>query len=146
MNKKDAPGAVQLKLELISWRTMSDEKFIDVKRIIASKNPKALKWMPGFLVRYLKRILHQEEINDFIARHKDKRNIEFCEAVIDEFNIDVVVKNLEHIPENGKVVLVMNHPLGGMDAMILVAALKSRRTDIKFIVNDILMNLDNMKY
>ncbi len=124
---------------------MSDEKFIDVKRIIASKNPKALKWMPGFLIRYLKRILHQEEINDFIARHKDKRNIEFCEAVIDEFNIDVVVKNLEHIPETGKVVLVMNHPLGGMDATILVAALKSRRTDLKFIVNDILMNLDNLK-
>jgi len=124
---------------------MGKDKFIDVERIIASKNPKALKWMPGFIVRYLKRILHQKDINSFIQRHKDKHNVDFCDAVIDEFNIDVSVKNLKNIPSSGKVVLVMNHPLGGMDAMILVAALQSRRTDFKFIVNDILMNLDNLK-
>lgn len=124
---------------------MKNDKFIDVERIIASKNPKTLKWMPGFVIRYLKRILHQEEINEFIHRNHDKYNAEFCEEVVKNFNIDVEVKNLERIPKEGKIVIVMNHPLGGMDAMILVTALKERRTDLKFIVNDILMNLENLK-
>lgn len=123
---------------------MKDEKFIDVERIIASKNPKVLKWTPGFVVRYLKRILHQQEINDFLARHKGKKNIAFCEAVVDEFNIAIDLRHPERIPEKGKIVIAMNHPLGGMDAMILIAALKDRRTDLRFIVNDILMNLDNL--
>lgn len=123
---------------------MKDEKFIDVERIIASKNPKVLKWTPGFVVRYLKRILHQQEINDFLARHKGKKNIAFCEAVLDEFNIEVDLRHPERIPEKGKIVIAMNHPLGGMDAMILIAALKDRRRDLRFIVNDILMNLDNL--
>ena len=38
----------------------------------------------------------------------------------------------------------MNHPLGGMDAMALVSALKGHREDLKFIVNDILLHLKNL--
>ena len=124
---------------------MKEDKFIDIEKVIASKNPKALKWTPGFVIRYLKRILHQKEINDFLVIHKDKRNAEFCKEVVDYFNIKIEVKHLERIPKNGKIVLAMNHPLGGMDAMILVSALQGHRDDLKFIVNDILMNLDNLK-
>jgi putative hemolysin len=124
---------------------MSKDKFIDVERLLKSKNPKAAKWIPGFIVRYLKRIVHQKEINSFLEEHKDKKNEEFCQAVVDDFNLTIEVKNLERIPEHGKVVFAMNHPLGGMDAMILVTALKDKRKDLKFIVNDILMNLENLK-
>lgn len=121
-----------------------DEKFIDIEKLIASKNPKAIKWTPGFVIRYLKRILHQKEVNEFLYRSKDKKNIEFCEEVVKFMNITIDVKNIDRIPENGKIVLAMNHPLGGMDAMILVDALKTKRKDLKFIVNDILMNLENL--
>lgn len=121
-----------------------DEKFIDIEKLIASKNPKVLKWTPRFVLRYLKRILHQKEVNDFLYSARDKKNIEFCEEVVKFMNITIEVKNIERIPENGKIVLAMNHPLGGMDAMILVDALKNKRTDLKFIVNDILMNLENL--
>lgn len=124
---------------------MSKDRFIDVEKIIASKNPRALKRMPRFIIRYLKYILHQEEINDFIEEHEDLKNAEWCQEVVDYFNITINVKHLERIPTEGKIVLAMNHPLGGMDAMILVSALKDRRKDLKFIVNDLLMNLENMR-
>ena len=42
---------------------MEEGKIIDVKRLIASKSPRLAKWLPGFVMRYLKRILHEEEIN-----------------------------------------------------------------------------------
>jgi len=123
---------------------MKQDKFIDVEKIIADKNPKALKWMPGFVLRYLKKIIHERDINDFLAKNTDKKNTEFCHEVVDYLNISIEVENIERIPKEGRICLVMNHPLGGMDAIILVAALDGHRDDLKFIVNDILMNLKNL--
>ena len=124
---------------------MKEEKFINVEKLIASKSPKVLKWMPKFILRYLRRIVHEDEVNDFINNNRDKKNIEWCEAVVEFMQIELEVINLEKIPREGKIVIAMNHPLGGMDAMILVSALKGHREDLKFIVNDLLMNLDGMR-
>lgn len=124
---------------------MAEDKFIDIEKLIASKNAKVLKWTPKFIIRYLKRILHQKEINDFIIEHKDKKNHEWCQEVVNYFNIKIEVQGLEYLPKTGKIVIAMNHPLGGMDAMILVTALKNHRPDLMFIVNDLLMNLEAMR-
>ena len=123
---------------------MENENFIDVRKLIKSKNPAAYRWIPGFIFRYLERILHQKEINKFIIDNKDNYNIEFCEQVIKLLDVNIEFIGLENIPKTGKIVLTMNHPLGGMDAMALVSALKGHREDLKFIVNDILLNLKNL--
>ncbi|GAB5418096.1 MAG: 1-acyl-sn-glycerol-3-phosphate acyltransferase [Crocinitomicaceae bacterium] len=124
---------------------MNDKAFIDIEKLIASKNPKLLKRMPRAIIRYLKYILHQQEINAFIEDHQHLKNAEWCQAVVDYLDITYHVKHLDRIPKDGKIVLAMNHPLGGMDAMILVSALQNHRKDLKFIVNDLLMNLEQMK-
>ena len=124
---------------------MSKPKFIDIERVIKEKNPRLINWLPRFLLRYLKKIIHEEEINSFLEKNKDLVNQEFCQAVVDYFNINIEVDNLDGVPKEGKIVIAMNHPLGGMDAMILVTALQNHRKDLKFIVNDILMNLTNLK-
>ena len=123
---------------------MKEEKFIDVEKLIASKSKKALKRTPRFLIRYLKKILHQKEINEFIRDNKDKKNVEWCHAGVKYMNMTFNVKNIDKIPKNGKIVIAMNHPLGGMDAIILISALDGHRNDLKFIVNDLLMSLDNI--
>lgn len=123
---------------------MEIEKFIDVKKIIKDKNPTVYRWMPGFVIRYVERILHQKEINKFIIDNKDNYNIDFCIEVVKLLKVKVDFIGLEKIPKKGKIVLVMNHPLGGMDAMALAAGLKDHREDLKFIVNDILLNLKNL--
>ena len=124
---------------------MDADKFIDIEKLIASKNPKALKWTPRFVLKYLKRIIHQDKINNFIEANKDKEGTEWCDAAREYMNITVSIINKENIPIKGKVVLAMNHPLGGMDAIMLVAALKGHREDLKFIVNDLLMNIASMQ-
>ncbi|TNE54533.1 MAG: glycerol acyltransferase [Bacteroidetes bacterium] len=124
---------------------MKKEKFIDIRRLIASKNPRLLKWIPGFVIRYLKRILHQDEINDFLDTHGDLNGQEFCTEIMKYFDIKVEVEGIERIPKEGGVTLAMNHPLGGMDAIALVHALRGHREDIQFIVNDLLMNLEPLK-
>lgn len=122
---------------------MEENDFINVRRLIASKNPRLIKWIPGFIIRYVERIVHQEEINTFLREH-DSVNQQFCTDVVNYLNITYEFRGLENIPKSGKCVLAMNHPLGGMDALILVDALKEHRTDIKFIVNDLLMNLQRL--
>ncbi len=123
---------------------MGEAKFIDLEKVISEKNPSVLKWLPGFVLNYLKNIIHEDEINNFLELHKDKHDEEFCQAVVDYMNLTIEVVGLEKIPTDERIVLVMNHPLGGMDAMILITALNGQRNDLKFIVNDILMNLTNM--
>lgn len=122
-----------------------DDKFIDVEKLIESKNPKLLKRTPQFFINYLKRKIHEDEINEFMRTHQDVKGYEFSKDVIDYFNIKVDVQGLENLPKKGGVILTLNHPLGGMDAMAFITEVYPYRQDFKFIVNDILMHLDNLK-
>ncbi|MBU2018695.1 MAG: 1-acyl-sn-glycerol-3-phosphate acyltransferase [Bacteroidetes bacterium] len=120
------------------------DKIIDVQKLIESKNPRLLKFLPGFVVKYLERILHQKDINTFLNQNKDKHDEDFCDAVMEYLQIKVIIENPENIPKEGKLVFAMNHPLGGMDAIALVSGLRSHKTGLKFIVNDLLLFLKNM--
>tara|TARA_B100000508_G_scaffold55003_2_gene42625 strand:+ start:26803 stop:27621 length:819 start_codon:yes stop_codon:yes gene_type:complete len=120
-------------------------KMIDVKKVIHDKNPKLLKRLPRFIVSYLQKILHEKDVNEFIYEHRNDSPIEFCLSVMKKFNITVKSEGLEHIPKEGGAVLAINHPLGGMDAMALVTVLHEIRPDIKFVVNDVLMHLENLR-
>lgn len=121
------------------------KKFIDIEEVIKSKNPVLLKWLPGFILNYLKRIIHQDEINDFIDQHGHKKEFNFVDAIIHSFHIHVKVEGLENIPRTGGFIVASNHPLGGMDAIALLQAIGQKRQDIKFIVNDILLQLKNLE-
>ncbi len=125
---------------------MSEQKkIIDVKQVIHEKNPKLLKFLPGFIVRYLQRILHENDVNQFISDHRNDSPIEFCLSVMKKFNIDLDYEGLENVPAEGGAIITMNHPLGGMDAMALVAVVHKKRPDLKFVVNDVLMHLENLQ-
>lgn len=121
------------------------EKFIDVDKILKEKNPKLAKWLPGFVIRYLKRVLHQNEINQILNDKKGLNGIEFSKAILSDFNITVKAVGIENIPKKGGVILASNHPLGGMDALALIQEISKVRTDFKFVVNDVLMNLKNLE-
>ena len=123
---------------------MEKKKTIDLRRLIASKNEKLLRWMPGFVLRYLERVIHQDEINTLLEKAGELKDAEFSDAVMEEFNITISSSGLENIPKTGPLIIVLNHPLGGMDALALISLLKNHRPDLRFIVNDILMNLENL--
>lgn len=123
---------------------MSEVTKIDIEALIGSKNPRLLKWLPGFVLRYLKKKLHQDQINAFLAENGHLRDHEFCQAVISFFNIEVVVSGLENIPKDGGVILALNHPLGGMDGVALIDVLKETRPDVALIVNDLLLNIKQL--
>jgi len=121
------------------------KKIIDIEKVIRDKNPRLLNWMPGFLLKYIKKITHESEINKDMYELRNKKNEVFCAAVIEKFNIDVKSQGIENIPKEGGCLFVCNHPLGGMDAMAIVREMYHIRPDMKFIVNDVLLNIENVK-
>lgn len=123
---------------------MKKVKQIDLEEVIRSKNPGLLKVLPGFVLRYIKNIVHQDEFNDFLRRTKDVYAHDFVGAALKNFQINVISEGLENIPEKGGCIVVCNHPLGGIDGIAVMNEVGKRRGDIKAMVNDILMNLENL--
>nr|WP_320117254.1 1-acyl-sn-glycerol-3-phosphate acyltransferase [uncultured Marinifilum sp.] len=117
---------------------------IDIEKVIASKSKKMAKLLPGFILRYLKRIIHQEELNDFLSKNYQKQGIEFADSVLAELDINFKIEGLENIDKNGRYLFASNHPLGGPDGIILISIFGKEFNKIKFLVNDILMNIKNL--
>lgn len=120
-------------------------KLIDIKGLIASKNPRLLKIFPVCLLRYIKRVIHQDELNAAIDRLKDKSGLEFIDEILKEFNANIVAVGKENIPATDKVIVASNHPLGGLDGLALMQVVGSVRKDIVFPVNDLLLNVPNLR-
>jgi putative hemolysin len=119
--------------------------FLNIERIIASKNPRLPRLIPGFLIRYLKRIIHQDVLNAAIWRNRDKTGIAFAGAILKDFGIGVEVKGIDRLPRTGRQIIVSNHPLGGIDGMALINEVGQVRPDVVFPVNDLLMNVPGLQ-
>lgn len=120
------------------------KKFIDIDKVFDDKNPNLKKYIPKFLINYLKKITHQEEINEFMATNDHIHGVEYAEKIIANFESGYEIVGGENIPKDGRYVFVANHPLGGLDGVIFVAAVGKYFQNLKFPVNDILMNIKNL--
>ena len=118
---------------------------VDVEQAIASKNKKLAKWTPRFIIRWIEKLIHQDEINIFLAKHEHDSAIDFAKFGLEEFaKASITVNNEENIPKTGRYILVSNHPLGAIDGLALISLMGKYRTDIKFPVNDLLLAIKPM--
>ncbi|MDY0098636.1 MAG: 1-acyl-sn-glycerol-3-phosphate acyltransferase [Bacteroidales bacterium] len=117
---------------------------IDVEKVLSSKNPALGKVIPRFVISYLKKIVHQNEINELLETHGHLRDAEFAGAVIKFLKINYSVFGSENIPSEGRYIFASNHPLGGLDGLVFIYELSKYYSNIKFPVNDILMNITNL--
>lgn len=120
-------------------------KFISLEKIIASKNKTLYKLIPKFLLSWLKKLIHLDEINYIIYKHRDKFGVDFANAVLDELQIKLQVVNPENVPVEGRPLVVANHPVGSIDGMALISVIGEKRKDVLFPVNDILCQLPGLK-
>jgi len=123
---------------------LEKEKFIDIDKVIASKSVKLQKALPRFIVKYLKRIIHQDEINDILEKHGHKQGVEFIDEVLKLMQVTYTVEGLDNLDSNGRYLFASNHPLGGLDGMILIHTLGQKYPEVKFPVNDLLMHIPQL--
>jgi putative hemolysin len=122
----------------------ANKKIIDVEDVIRSKNPTLLKVLPRFVLSYIKRIVHEDQINEFLLQHGEKRSFAFVDAIVSNFDVKIITKGEENIIDAGGCIFAANHPIGGLDGIALIQAIGRHRHDLRFIVNDILLQLKNL--
>ena len=114
----------------------------DIRAILREKAPKA--HVPGFLIRYLERIVHVKQMNAFLRKYPDLEGYDFIRRVLDEeLCCTAAIEGIENIPTDGKpVIFASNHPLGGLDGMIIAQMIhdsRQEKRELKVIVNELLM-------
>lgn len=124
------------------------EKTIDIDKILESKMGARKKYVPRPLVSWLKHIVHQDEVNDFLWRSKDKTGVEWLEECVSYLDMTLKIHGAEKLPatDDGRLyTFVSNHPLGGQDGVAL-GAIIGRHYDgrFRYLVNDLLMNLPGL--
>ena len=130
----------------MSKQPMSEKMLIDIDAILASKAGKKARYVPRFLVSYLKKIAHQEELNGFLENEQDRYGVEFIEDFFRFFDNSFEVEGMENLPSEGWHTFVSNHPLGAIDGMGLGMILGRHYDEkIKYLVNDLLMNIPQLK-
>jgi len=76
--------------------------------------------LPRFVLNYLKRIVHQDDLNEIVVNNHNLYGLDFLEACLKGFGVKIVFHGLENIPAEGRWIVAANHPLGGLDGMALM--------------------------
>lgn len=127
---------------------MSESFKIDIEEILAKKAGRKAKYIPQFVKSWLKKIVHQEEVNGFLADVGDKKGVPWLQEAMRFLDTTVVLRNEHNLPNTlseKRYTFVSNHPLGGIDGVALGALLGERyEGKIRYLVNDLLMNLPGL--
>lgn len=119
---------------------------INIDQLIQEKLGKKL---PKFLVRLLEKLIHQDELNQFLATEgKDKVGLEFVEASLKFLDIRIRIIGEENLQINdgSKLCFVSNHPLGGIDGLTLLKVVGERcNGNVKVILNSFLAALPGLE-
>ena len=124
------------------------EKTINIDKILHDKMGDKAKFVPRPLVSWLKRILHQDEVNRYLWESRHLTGTEWLEECVRYLDMTLEVVGSENLPDkdDGRLyTFVSNHPLGGADGVAL-GSIIGRHYDSKYryLVNDILMNLPGL--
>lgn len=123
-------------------------KTVDIDKILKDKMGAKAKFVPSFLVSWLKRLVHQDQVNAFLWESREKTGTEWLEECVRYLDMTLIVEGKENLPDpsDGRLyTFVSNHPLGGEDGVAL-GAIIGRHYDSRFryLVNDLLMNLPGL--
>ena len=119
-------------------------QILDIEKVILSKAGNKGKRIPKFLIRWFEKFMHLEFINGYLK--EGYVGVEFCEKSLEYLGVELEVNGLENLPTDGrKFTFVSNHPLGAIDGVTLGAVI-GREYDgkVKYLMNDLLMNLKGM--
>ena len=127
----------------------STVKTIDLEGILRSKMGNKARYVPRFLVAWLRRLIHEDEVNAFLDEHRGQEGTEWLEECVKYLDMRLTIEGKENLPDkdDGKrYIFVSNHPLGGQDGVCL-GSIIGRHYDGKFryLVNDLLMFLPGLR-
>lgn len=130
MNEKDTPDVLQL----------------DVNAVIKDRLPKQYKYIPRGMIKWMAKTICQEEMNELLRNNAGCRGADFCHGVLRDLEITYTVDGEENLPKYKRAIFISNHPLGGLDGIVLMDYIASvYGKEFKFLVNDLLMAIEPLR-
>ncbi len=124
------------------------EKTIDIEKILKGKMGPKAKWVPGFVVSWLRRIAHEDTVNGFLWESRHLKGTPWLEACMRHLDTTIEVEGMENLPAKDdprRYTFVSNHPMGGIDGVALGSVIGKHYDDnFRYLVNDLLMNLPGL--
>ena len=118
---------------------------IVLKDLVAEKNSRLARRIPGFLYGWMNRLLHIRELNEIIFRYGDKKGIEFITSSLGYFDVSFNFQGTENLPKEGSYIIASNHPLGGFDGLILTYGVTRFLGPSLFLARDELTKIPPLK-
>ena len=120
---------------------------VSAKEIAKVINFEKYGFLGTFVGWILLKVLRISRLNRIYNKHKDKKDITFLNAILDEVQIqfEIPQEDLKRIPKEGAFISVSNHPLGGIDGILLLKLLAEKRPDYKIIANFLLHKIEPLK-
>jgi len=118
---------------------------VDVAEIIRAKSPKLAKKMPRFVINLLRRLVHEKDVNEILAKADGATGIDFVNIGVESLELKRQVSGMENIPTEGRFIFVANHPLGGLESLVMMQTIDEKFSDFMFVVNDLLMALEPLR-
>lgn len=114
---------------------------VDLEKVIADKNPSLARLLPRFVIAYLKRTVHQDDVNRILHSYSHLPPVQFIRASLQDMRISYSSVGIGELDPAGRYLFAGNHPFGGMDGLMLLDELDRYFGPSRIIVNDLLMNV-----
>ena len=116
---------------------------VSAKEIAQAIKVDKLGFLGTFIGWVLLKVTRISTINKIYNKHKEKKDLDFFNALLNEFqvNFEIPKSDLKRIPKDGAFITISNHPLGGIDGVLLLKLLLEQRSDYKIIANFLLQKV-----
>lgn len=118
---------------------------LDLDAILKARLAPSRRWLlPRPITKALESTICQKELNRLLREAYPARGSEFSRRILDILGINVEVEGLDSLDPSRPYIFASNHPLGGLDGITLIAVLGEKYGDgnVRFLVNDLLMNVE----
>lgn len=126
-----------------------EHKTIDIDNILQSKMGGKARFVPRFVVNWLRRMVHEDQVNDFLWKHRDIEGVPWLDECVKYLKMHITIEGQENFPDknDGKLyTFVSNHPLGGEDGVALGSIIGHQYDGrFRYLVNDLLLFLPGLR-
>ncbi|MEX0288788.1 MAG: GNAT family N-acyltransferase [Flavobacteriaceae bacterium] len=113
---------------------------VTAKEVAEAINLQRYGFLGTFMGWFLMKITKISSINRFYDKHKHLEGVDFLDAILEYYEIDFEIpqEDFKRLPKDGSYITISNHPLGGIDGVLLLKLMLQHRPDFKIIANFLL--------
>ncbi len=117
---------------------------VTAKEVAKAINLQRYGFLGTFMGWVLMKVTKISTINSFYAKHKHLEGLDFLDAILEYYEIDFEIpeEDFRRLPKKGPYITISNHPLGGIDGVLLLKLLLEHRADFKIIANFLLHRVE----